>query len=101
MEHGQAGACFREVDALKAALAARWPFTQGELQRLRDEFLIEYTYNSNAIEGNTLTLRETALVLEGVTNSRSKITRKRWGIGTRFSMCRIWWARKLPFRKAS
>ena len=49
MEHGQAGACFREVDALKAALAARRPFTQGELQRLRDEFLIEYTYNSNAI----------------------------------------------------
>ncbi len=41
--------------------------TQGELQRLREEFLIEYTYNSNAIEGNTLTLQETALVLEGVT----------------------------------
>lgn len=29
--------------------------------------MVEYTYNSNAIEGNTLTLRETALVLEGVT----------------------------------
>ena len=37
------------------------------MQRLREEFLIEYTYNSNAIEGNTLTLQETALVLEGVT----------------------------------
>lgn len=73
MEHGQAGACFREVDALKAALAARRPFTQGELQRLRDEFLIEYTYNSNAIEGNTLTLRETALVLEGVTIDRKPL----------------------------
>lgn len=28
---------------------------------------MEFTYNSNAIEGNTLTLQETALVLEGVT----------------------------------
>ena len=58
---------FAEVDALKAELAKRRPLTQGELQRLRDEFLIEYTYNSNAIEGNTLTLQETALVLEGIT----------------------------------
>lgn len=61
------GALFAEVDALKAELDRRRPLTQGELQRLRDEFLIEYTYNSNAIEGNTLTLQETALVLEGIT----------------------------------
>ena len=61
------GALFAEVDALKAELDKRRPLTQGELQRLRDEFLIEYTYNSNAIEGNALTLQETALVLEGIT----------------------------------
>ena len=36
--------------------------------RLRDELMIEYTYDSNAIEGNTLTLRETRLVIEeGIT----------------------------------
>ena len=58
---------FAEVDALKAELDKHRPLTQGELQRLREEFLIEYTYNSNAIEGNTLTLQETALVLEGIT----------------------------------
>ena len=58
---------FAKVDTLKAELDKRCPLTQGELQRLREEFLIEYTYNSNAIEGNTLTLQETALVLEGVT----------------------------------
>ena len=58
---------FAKVDTLKAELDKRRPLTQGELQRLREEFLIEYTYNSNAIEGNTLTLQETALVLEGVT----------------------------------
>ena len=60
-------ALFAEVDALKAELDKRRPLTQGELQRLRDEFLVEYTYNSNAIEGNTLTLQETALGLEGIT----------------------------------
>ena len=58
---------FSGVDTLKGELDKRRPLTQGELKRLHEEFIIEFTYNSNAIEGNTLTLRETALVLEGVT----------------------------------
>ena len=58
---------FSSLDAMKAELARRRPLTQSELKRLQDEFLIEFTYNSNAIEGNTLTLRETALALEGLT----------------------------------
>lgn len=58
---------FQEIEALKAQLDLCRPLTPGEAQRLREQFTIEYTYNSNAIEGNTLTLRETALVLEGVT----------------------------------
>lgn len=49
------------------ALKKRRPLTEGELERLNEEFLIEYTYNSNAIEGNTLTLRETDMVLRGLT----------------------------------
>lgn len=66
-------ALFSKIDALKEQLNQRRPLTAGELQRLRDEFLIEYTYNSNAIEGNTLTLQETALVLEGVTIDRKPL----------------------------
>ena len=58
---------FSRIDALKADIGIRRPLTQGELKRLEDEFLIEFTYNSNAIEGNTLTLKETALVLQGLT----------------------------------
>ncbi len=58
---------FTNIDTLAKQLAAKRPFTAAELKRLRDEFIVENTYNSNAIEGNTLTLRETALVLEGVT----------------------------------
>lgn len=41
--------------------------TEGEVERLSEQFAVEYTYNSNAIEGNTLTLRETDLVLRGLT----------------------------------
>ncbi len=48
-------------------LKSKRPFTAGELERLNEEFLTEYTYNSNAIEGNTLTLRETDMVLRGLT----------------------------------
>ena len=56
-----------KVDALKAKLAKCRPLTSGEKKRLREAFMIDYTHNSTAIEGNTLTLNETALVLEGVT----------------------------------
>lgn len=44
------------------------PLSPVLVARLRDELMIEYTYDSNAIEGSTLTLRETRLVIEeGVT----------------------------------
>ena len=55
------------IDRKKQELAGKRPLTEGELERLGEEFSIEYTYNSNAIEGNTLTLRETDLVLRGLT----------------------------------
>lgn len=55
------------IDRKKEALDKSRPLTAGELARLHEEFTVEYTYNSNAIEGNTLTLRETDLVLRGLT----------------------------------
>ena len=61
------------IDSIKEQLDQRRPLTTGELQRLQEEFLVEYTYNSNAIEGNTLTLQETALVLEGITIDRKPL----------------------------
>ena len=56
-----------QIDRKKVELDGRRPLTAGEVARLNEEFVIEYTYNSNAIEGNTLTLRETDLVLRGLT----------------------------------
>lgn len=60
-------AVLNEIQSKREILNKKRPLTQGELKRLRDEFMVEFTYNSNAIEGNTLTLKETALVLEGIT----------------------------------
>jgi Fic family protein len=57
----------QQIDRKKVELEGRRPLTAGEVARLREEFVVEYTYNSNAIEGNTLTLRETDLVLRGLT----------------------------------
>ena len=56
-----------QIDRKKAELDGKRPLTEGEVERLNEEFVVEYTYNSNAIEGNTLTLRETDLVLRGLT----------------------------------
>ena len=51
----------------KTALDKCRPLTEGEVQRLYEDFMVEYTHNSTAIEGNTLTLRETDMVLRGLT----------------------------------
>jgi Fic family protein len=58
---------YDKIEVKKEELSKRRPLTSGELKRLNEDFMIEYTYNSNAIEGNTLTLQETAMVLQGIT----------------------------------
>lgn len=61
------------IDRKKIELDSRRPLTEGEVARLNEEFTVEFTYNSNAIEGNTLTLRETDLVLRGLTIDRKPL----------------------------
>ena len=61
------------IERKKKELDTRRPLTEGELERLTEEFVVEYTYNSNAIEGNTLTLRETDMVLRGLTIDRKPL----------------------------
>ena len=55
------------IDALKQTIDSLRPLSPAEIEALRELFLVENTYNSNAIEGNTLTLQETSLVLQGMT----------------------------------
>lgn len=55
---------FDKIDKLQEKIAKLRPLNKTELEKLRENFIIENTYNSNAIEGNTLTLKEVALILQ-------------------------------------
>jgi len=57
-----------DCDTLKERLSGLRPLPSDALQKIEEAYNIEYTYESNRIEGNTLTLQETELVVnEGVT----------------------------------
>lgn len=57
-----------EIAARKARLDLLRPLSGAALAQLQKHFDVELTYTSNAIEGNTLTLRETAEMIEhGIT----------------------------------
>lgn len=52
----------------KIQLDSHRPFSVEIVKKLHQKMEVEYTYNSNAIEGNTLTLRETQIVIrQGLT----------------------------------
>lgn len=58
----------QEVDKLKAKWESCKPLNKTQLKKMREYFELTYTYDSNQIEGNTLTYQETHLVVnEGVT----------------------------------
>ncbi|MFW0717216.1 Fic family protein [Pedobacter sp. N23S346] len=52
----------------KAKLDSSRPLPNSALHRIKNDLSLEWTYNSNSIEGNTLSLQETQMVLqEGIT----------------------------------
>ena len=58
---------FADIDRLKARLDQHRPLDPAVVRNLREDLVVRWTYHSNAIEGNTLTLRETKVALEGIT----------------------------------
>lgn len=58
---------FKDINEKKQLLDTRRPLPEHTVKSIREHLLLEWTYNSNAIEGNTLTLMETKVVLEGIT----------------------------------
>lgn len=59
---------YERILSKKKALDILRPLPAPLIQKLLEQMQIEFTYNSNAIEGNTLSLRETQLVIqEGIT----------------------------------
>lgn len=51
------------INELKKGLTDLRPLSHAELRRLRSDFVIKNTYNTNAIEGSSLSLRETYLII--------------------------------------
>ncbi len=60
-------ALLTEIDQLKSQLDALRPLPEHTVRTLHEQQVLEWTYHSNAIEGNTLSLKETKVVLEGIT----------------------------------
>ncbi|KAB7887423.1 Fic family protein [Poseidonibacter ostreae] len=58
---------FTKLDNLKAKLDSHRPLSADVVKNLHDDLVLRWTYHSNAIEGNTLTLQETKVALEGIT----------------------------------
>lgn len=58
---------FAHLDHLKSILDQHRPLPSATVKNLQEELILRWTYNSNAIEGNTLTLQETKVALEGIT----------------------------------
>ena len=59
---------FTRLVEKRDALNLARPLNSYSLQKIQDAFTVEWTYNSNSIEGNTLNLHETQLILEeGIT----------------------------------
>lgn len=61
-------ATYKRLYEKKAILQKSRPLPKIALQKIQEALAIEWTYNTNSIEGNTLSLRETQMVLqEGIT----------------------------------
>ena len=59
---------FEEIDEKKRKIKEKRPLPDKTVESIREKLMLDWTYNSNAIEGNTLTLSETKVVLEdGIT----------------------------------
>ena len=58
---------FRKLDELKLKLDSFRPLNPYIVKNLHEDLVLRWTYHSNAIEGNTLTLKETKVALEGIT----------------------------------
>ena len=56
-------ALYTQLSTLRACLDSFRPLDPAQAENLRTALDIEYTYNSNRIEGNSLTLRETAMIV--------------------------------------
>lgn len=73
---------YAHLDKLKRRLDGLRSLPPAVLANLHENLVLRWTYNSNAIEGNTLTLQETKVALEDVTIGGKTLLRCISGGGT-------------------
>jgi len=74
----------QEIDNLKTIYLSAPKIDASVAKKRLEQFMVENTYNSNAIEGNSLTLRETAtILLEGATIAKKPVKDHLEAIGHR------------------
>ena len=90
---------FEIIDDLKNKLDQHRPLSPSIVKNLHEDLIVRWTYHSNAIEGNTLTLLETKVVLEGITVGGKALenTSKRSTIEMQFTMLKILFGKRSLF----
>lgn len=71
---------YQRLEAKRDLIGKGRPLPAVVLQRIRDDLQLEWTYNSNSIEGNTLTLQETKVVLQDGMTVKGKSMREHFEV---------------------
>ena len=71
---------FKRLLEKKESIKANRPLPGIALQKIKDALSVEWTYNSNSIEGNSMTLQETYLVLNDGMTVKGKPLREHFEI---------------------
>lgn len=94
---------YKRIQEKKKTLDKRRPLDKFQLGKLKEDFLIEYIYNSTSIEGNTLSLNETKLVLEEGITIGGKTLREHLDVTNQkqaFTWLESWIKEKKPIKEA-
>ncbi|SFA72531.1 Fic family protein [Flavobacterium swingsii] len=67
---------FERLYDKQAMLSKNRPLSNSALSKIKEALSVEWTYNSNSIEGNTLSLQETQMVLQDGITIRGKSLRE-------------------------
>ena len=71
---------FKRILDKKSKLDSKRPLPSHIMQKIKDGLFVEWTYNSNSIEGNTLTLQETKMVIEDGFTIKGKSLREHFEV---------------------
>lgn len=70
----------KRLEEKKGRLSSRRPLPGIALSRIKEGLFVEWTYNSNSIEGNTMSLNETRFVLEEGMTVKGKSLREHFEV---------------------